>query len=154
MEDVSKMSGDEMVEKFEAGTFPPEMFHHGQHVRMAFHYLQRWPLLEALQRFSTALKRFATAAGKPERYHETVTWAFVFVIHERMEEDWEAFRERNNDLMGWPDNYVMRMYGEGILKDEKARERFRLPVTPPTPPKPKSTSTSAAHGYAGSGGDI
>ena len=130
MADASRMSAKEMVERFEAGTFPPEMFHHEQHVQMAFHYLQRWPLLEALQRFSSALKRFAAAAGKPGRYHETITWAFVFVIHERMEGvgDWEVFRTENTDLLGWPDNYVMRMYGEGVLKDESARKNFQLPV--------------------------
>jgi len=127
MENVDKMTEVEMVERFDAGTFPREMFHHEQHVRMAYLYLQRWPLLEALQRFSAALQRFATAAGKPERYHETVTWAFVFLIHERMEKDWETFQTRNKDLMEWPDNYVMRLYGEGILKDENARGKFVMP---------------------------
>jgi hypothetical protein len=50
----------------------------------SFLYLSRYPALEALQRFSTSLLRFAIARGKPGLYHETITWAFFLLIRERM----------------------------------------------------------------------
>ena len=43
---------------------------------LGFELSGRYPALEALQCFSAALSRFAVAQGKPESYHETITWAF------------------------------------------------------------------------------
>src|SRR5690349_22735558 len=76
------LSEDEFVARFEDATLPNESFHHRDHVRMAFLYLRRYPALEAIQRFSVALTRFAAAKGKPGLYNETVTWAFLFLIRE------------------------------------------------------------------------
>src|SRR5438445_6852519 len=62
----------DLIENFERGKL--EQFHHSDHVRMAFEYLCRYPALEALARFSEALRRFAAVQGKPHLYHETITW--------------------------------------------------------------------------------
>jgi hypothetical protein len=78
------MTDNEIIEQFEQSRAPGGSFHHADHIRVAFAYLSRYPALEALQRFSSALQRFATAQGKPGLYHETITWAYVFLIHERM----------------------------------------------------------------------
>jgi len=78
------MTDEELITGFENCTLPNESFHHADHVRVAFLYHSRYPALEALQRFSTSLTRFATAHGKPHLYHETVTWAFLLLIRERM----------------------------------------------------------------------
>src|SRR2546425_3669799 len=72
----------ELICNFERGKL--EQFHHSDHVRMAFEYLCRYPALEALGRFSDALRRFAAAQGKPNLYHETITWAYVLIIRQRM----------------------------------------------------------------------
>src|SRR5271167_3060685 len=77
------MTDEEFIASFESCDLASECFHHTDHVRMAFLYLRRYPAFEALQRFSTSLARFANAHGKPELYHETITWAFVFLIRER-----------------------------------------------------------------------
>src|SRR2546429_6001543 len=52
----------DLIENFERGKL--EQFHHSDHVRMAFEYLGRYPALEALARFSEALRRFAAVQGK------------------------------------------------------------------------------------------
>src|SRR5262249_39276388 len=57
-----EMSDAEIVDRFErAGV---DQFHHADHVRTAFAYLRTMPLLEALGRFTAALRRFAAAQGK------------------------------------------------------------------------------------------
>jgi hypothetical protein len=66
------MTEEELVASFENCTLPNESFHHADHVRMAFLYLCRYPALEALQRFSSSLTRFAAAHGQPDLYNETV----------------------------------------------------------------------------------
>ena len=90
------MTGDQLIKQFEDGTTPPAAFHHADHVRLAFEYLCRYSVLEALERFSDALKRFATARGKAQLYHETITWTYLLLIHERMAragcaQTWEEF---------------------------------------------------------------
>jgi len=68
------MTNQEITEEFEHGRAPRGSFHHADHIRVAFAYLSQYPVLEALQRFSDALQRFAAAQGKPGLYHETITY--------------------------------------------------------------------------------
>jgi hypothetical protein len=63
------MSNEELIRCFENDALPGD-FHHGDHVRLAFAYLCRYPVLQALEKFSSALKRFAAARGKTQLYNE------------------------------------------------------------------------------------
>src|ERR1051326_3298590 len=81
------MTNTEFIQRFEADAIPENSFHHTDHVQLAFAYLSEFPPLEALQKFSAALKRFATARGKSQLYHETITHAYFFLIRERMARD-------------------------------------------------------------------
>ena len=93
-----------LIAEFEDCRLAEGSFHHADHVRMAFLYLCRYPALEALHRFSTSLARFAAANGKPALYHQTVTWAFLLLIRERMarggpQQTWTGFADGNQDLL-------------------------------------------------------
>jgi hypothetical protein len=106
-----------------------EEFHHRDHVRVAWLYLRREPLLQALPAFVRDLRRFAAAKGKPGLYHETVTWAYVLLIHERMREheDFDGFAARNPDLLQWSPSALDRYYRSETLASERARGAFLLP---------------------------
>jgi hypothetical protein len=122
----------ELIERFEDCTLPEGRFHHIDHVRLAWLYLSRQPLAQALERFSAGLKRFAAAAGKPDRYHETITWAYLFLIHERMERDgrprsWEEFIAANPDLRARDGGVLGRLYNRETLDSSLARRVFVLP---------------------------
>jgi hypothetical protein len=126
------MTGDELIQQFEGGTTPRGAFHHADHVRLAFEYLYRYPVLEALEKFSAALKRFAAAQGKPQLYHETITWAYLFLIRERMaragrSRTWEEFAERNPDLLIWKGGVLGTLYRQETLDSDLARHTFVLP---------------------------
>jgi hypothetical protein len=126
------MSDDEFVARFEDCTIANESFHHADHVRMAYLYLCRYPAMEALQRFSTSLIRFATAHGKPQLYHETITWAFLFLIRERMArmgypQSWDEFAAGNADLLNWKENVLKKYYRAETLSSEFARKTFLFP---------------------------
>jgi len=126
------MEDQEFIERFEACTLPAENFHHEQHVRVVWLYLQRYPVLETLTRFSESLKRFATANGKPNLYHETITWAYVFLIHERLnregdEHSWEKFVAANGDLFDWKNSVLKSLYRDDTLRSELAKRTFILP---------------------------
>jgi hypothetical protein len=121
-----------LVRTFEAGEEPPGGFHHREHVRVAWWYLRQYPVAEALTRFSTALRRFAVARGKPDLYHETITTAFVLIINERLHAanppaGWSEFSEANADLLTWRPSVLDRYYRPETLASERARRTFLLP---------------------------
>jgi hypothetical protein len=125
------MTDDELIHAFETDTLPENSFHHADHVRLAFAYLSRYPVLEALERFATALKRFAAARGKSQLYSETVTHAYFFLIRERMARfagsAWEEFARSNADLLTWKGGILSRYYQEATLRSDLARTVFVFP---------------------------
>lgn len=125
------VSDEELISRFEGGAVSAESFHHADHVRLAFAYLRTYPVATALEKFSTALKRFAMSVGKPQRYHETITFAYLFLIRERMVRGscagWEEFARQNADLLDWEDGILNRYYRQETLKSELARQIFIFP---------------------------
>ena len=120
------------VAAFEAGQEPPGGFHHREHVRVAWYYLQQHSLPDALVRFSTALRRFAEAQRQPGLYHETITTAYLLIINERLdgaerELGWEAFADRHPDLLTWRPSVLDRYYHKDTLMSDRARRTFVLP---------------------------
>jgi len=125
------MDNEALIRCFESDLIPEEGFHHADHVRLAFAYLCEYPVLQALDKFASALKRFATARGKTQLYNETITCAYFFLIRERMARcegaSWEEFAQANPDLLVWKDGIVNRYYREATLKSDLARSVFILP---------------------------
>lgn len=120
------------IQQFEQTTLEP--FHHADHVRVAFAYLCRYPVLQALEKFSDGLKNFAAARGKEDLYNETITWAFVLLVRERMAragvESWEEFAQRNPDLLVWKGGIIDRYYTSETLGSDLARKVFVFPDRP------------------------
>jgi hypothetical protein len=125
------MSNLELIRRFESDSVPEDSFHHADHVRLAFAYLCEYPVLQALEKFAGALKRFAAARGKTQLYNETITCAYFFLIRERMARceaaDWEDFAYRNPDLLIWKGGILGRYYNDATLKSELARAVFLFP---------------------------
>lgn len=122
---------DELIRCFEAGEVPAEGFHHEQHVRVAWNYVTRHPLADALERFKSGLKRFALAQGKPNLYHETITIAYVLLINERVDRSktcgWDRFVAENPDLLQWKPSVLDRYYTQEALWSDRARQEFVEP---------------------------
>ncbi len=129
------MTNEEIIKKFEQGWVPAGSFHRSDHIRVAFAYLSQYPVLEALQKFCAALQRFAVAQGKPHLYHETITWAYLFLIRERMlragdPRTWEEFAAANPDLLTWEretGGILAQYYQPETLASAAARATFLLP---------------------------
>ena len=120
---------EEVIHRFESGSV--DSFHHADHVRLAFAYLNQYPVLQALEKFASALKSFAASRGKTQLYHETITHAYFFLIRERMARcaavGWEEFAHQNSDLLQWKDGILNRYYQETTLKSDLARKVFVFP---------------------------
>lgn len=130
------MTDEEFIAAFEAGLVRNENFHHQEHVRMGFLYMSRFPVLEGVRRFSEGLQRLAAASGRPNLYHETITWAFLLLIRERLARarqhsgslpSWDEFAAENRDLLRGKDHVLKEYYRDETLKSELARKTFILP---------------------------
>jgi hypothetical protein len=86
------MTDDTFLSRFEAASLPS--FDHRDHLRVAFAYARRGGVEHAVVRARDGLRRFATAHGEPERYHDTQTiaWARVVAHHAvNSRDDFDAF---------------------------------------------------------------
>jgi hypothetical protein len=125
------MDDESLVRFFEAATSPPRGFHHGDHVHVAWWYLRQYDLPDAIVRFCVGLRQFATAQGKPELFHETITVAYLLLINERLDGRrdlaWEEFAARNADLLLWKPSILTRYYREDTLASARAKRTFVMP---------------------------
>ena len=127
------MTDAEFLAALEAATLPESAFTHREHVRAAYLYLRRGSFGAALDAMAAALRRYAAAQGRPDRYHETMTVAFMALINERLAGDgdpgsWPAFAACHPDLLGR--GLLAAYYPAAFLADERARRVFRLrPLT-------------------------
>ena len=118
-----------LLDGFENATLAPGTFHHEEHVRVAWLYFQRHEPAEAVARFSRGIRRLVTALGAADKYHETITGAYLLLIGERFEagESWEAFAARSPDLLDSSGAILRRYYSAELLASDRARARFVLP---------------------------
>ena len=127
------MTDDEFLHAFDAGALPPAQFDHAAHLRAARALLLRAPFLEACARMRDGLRALARAAGRPALYHETVTVAFMSLVHARVATapgaDWQAFVAAHPELS---DRALLRRhYRAATLAAPEARERFVLETLAP-----------------------
>jgi hypothetical protein len=119
--------------RFVRGEADPASFSHREHVRMGFDLLRRYDFVETALCYSRALSAMTAKIGKPERFHQTTTIAFLSLIAERLEAfegaDFESFAQSNPHLF---DRRVLtRIYRPERLASASARRTFLLP-TPDT----------------------
>ncbi len=111
------MTDDEFVAAFERCTLPPSAFHHRDHIRLARIYLDRLGLDAATIQFAESLKRFATHLGKSEKYHETMTIAWMRLV---------AGSPREHAALLDKD-HLYRYYSRELLDSPEARMGFVEP---------------------------
>ncbi len=126
------MTDDDFIAQLEACTLPEDRFHHADHLHAAWLYLSRFPASEAIARFSQALRSYAASLGKADRYHETITWAFLLLLNERIHGSeaaatWEQFAAAHRDLFEWKNSILLNYYREETLQSELARRVFVMP---------------------------
>ena len=118
----------DFVAALDACTLP--VLDHVGHVRAAWSCSMQWPLPRVLEELPAKLKRYAASKGQPGIYHETVTYAFACLIHERVvragDHTWPEFLRENRDLLD--SRLLTRYYDESVLDSEAARHHFVFPA--------------------------
>ncbi len=117
------------LERFRRGRLDPARFTHREHVRLAFEMLRRYDFPDSAVRYSAGLRRLCVRAGRPEKFHQTVTLAFLSLIAERLaaqaHRDFASFAAANPDLFA--PGVLERRYSPQRLGSDAARATFLLP---------------------------
>lgn len=126
------MNDADFLRALESCELPEHEFGHAGHVRAAYLYLQGSDFAAALARIRRSIKAYATRLGKPDRYHETITVAYLALVQQHMFErgdggGWAAFARDNPELFN--KSLLQRFYPPEQLNSDTARNIFLLPVT-------------------------
>src|SRR5262249_2428340 len=73
----TNMNDMEFVRAFESCKLPPDLFHHRDHIRLAWIYLHQYGADQAVTRIAASIRNYAAHLGKSDKYHETVTVAWM-----------------------------------------------------------------------------
>jgi len=121
---------DPLVEAFEHATLDPSAFHHREHLYVAWCYLRALPLEDALARYVHHLRRLTVALGVPHKFHATLTWAYVVLLREAMDQSpnlgFDELLTRHPVLLDRHAAFAP-YYERAQLDSEEARRRFVLP---------------------------
>src|ERR1700684_2157842 len=95
---------EEFLAALETCSLSAREFDHAAHVRAASLYSRSGDLASALAKISRAIKSFADSLGKPDRYNETITVAYLALIQQTLHVsgdggDWEGFVQANQGLL-------------------------------------------------------
>jgi hypothetical protein len=124
------MTDEEFLGALERCELAANAFTHAAHVRAGYLYLRAGGFDAALGRIRAAIRRYAAHLGKADKYHETITVAYLALIQQRLCErgdagGWRRFCEENQDLFD-PD-LLLGHYRRSELESELARRIFILP---------------------------
>jgi hypothetical protein len=122
---------DPLVDAFERATIDPTAFHHREHLYVAWCYLRALPLEEALARYVHHLRILAAALGAPQKFHATMTWAYVVLLDAAMRRaphaTFDELLSDNPALLDHRNGALYDHYARAELESDEARTRFVLP---------------------------
>jgi len=134
------MNDETLLRRFEAGEISPEEWHHREHIRLAYLYLVRWPMAEALRRMRVGLHLVNAAQKVPDTlergYHETLTQGWMQLVQVELLKDGpavdsEAFLEAHCHLQARRALYFF--YTRARLRSAEAKAQFIEPDLAPLP---------------------
>jgi hypothetical protein len=110
-------------------------FGHRQHVHLTWLAVRRHSVAEASELIAGGIRQAASDAGAPEKYHATMTRAWVELVRfhtaEHPDPDFSAFLARNPALLD--KRLLGRFYRPDTLAGEAARQRWVEPDLVPFP---------------------
>jgi hypothetical protein len=132
-----------LVARFEDCTQPVAQFRHRQHLQVAWWLLRGESLLSAMPRFIDGLRRYAASIGQAQIYHETMTWAYLLLVHDRLERagrqrSWDEFERDHPEL--FTRELVHAYWKPETLASPLARRTFIFPDAPAAASSPSAAN--------------
>lgn len=126
----------EFVRAFESCELTNEGFHHRDHIRLAWIYLRRHGEPEARRRIAAGIRKFASHHNKSEKYHETITLAWLRLVADAMgrvpqDAGFDELASLCPELL--EKRTLERYYSSALLNSEAARTGWMEPDLRPLP---------------------
>lgn len=133
---ASVWSDEDFLRAFEDLSFPAELFHHREHLRVAWLYLQSSDASRAAERMAGGIRRFANHHGATQKYHHTLTLAWMRLVAAALVETpegktFERFMAAHPELSD--KNLLAKYYSNELLQSAVAREGWAEPDLQPLP---------------------
>jgi hypothetical protein len=77
---TAPLSDDAVLQAFEACQLDPGKFHHADHIRLAWLYVQRYGAHPAEALLLEGIPKLAQHAGAPQKFHYTATVAWTRLV--------------------------------------------------------------------------
>jgi len=127
------MTDTEFLRAFENCEIATTDFRHRDHLRLTWTYLQHYGP-EAAPRMAASIRRFAAHHGKNDKYHETVTIAWMCLVADCAKSGVPSFQALIDTHPELLDKTALReFYSDSLLQSGQARTRFVPPDLKPLP---------------------
>jgi hypothetical protein len=129
-------SDEDFLRAFEDLSFPADLFHHREHLRVAWLYLKSSDASRAGERMSEGIRRFANHHGATQKYHHTLTLAWMRLVAAALVEtpEGDTFAQFINAQPQLQDTKLLdKYYSKELLQTAAAREAWVQPDLQPLP---------------------
>jgi len=129
-------SDEDFLCAFEDLSFPLSQFHHREHLRVAWLYLKSSDATRATERMAAGIRRYANHHGATQKYHHTLTLAWMRLVAASLVETPEGhnftqFLAEHTEL--GDQGLVRKYYSAELLQTGGAREGWVEPDLQPLP---------------------
>ena len=133
---ASARSDEDFLCAFEDLSFPANQFHHREHIRVAWLYLKSSDATRAAERMTAGILRFANHHGATQKYHHTLTLAWMRLVAAALVEtpdgyDFAKFLAEHSEL--GDKDLLKKYYSPELLQTNEAREGWVEPDLQPLP---------------------
>ena len=116
--------------------FPVELFHHLEHIRLAWIYASAFTPEESSSRMAAAVASFAAHHGAARKYHHTITLAWMRLVQQALRSehpsaDFAAFVAAHPELLD--QQLLSRYFSSERLQVPDARTSWLSPDLLPLP---------------------
>ena len=129
-------SDEDFLRAFEDLSFPAEHFHHLEHIRVAWLYLKSSDATRAAERMTAGIRRFANHHGARQKYHHTLTLAWMRLVAAALVEtpEGQTFQQFLGEHAELADKDLLKKYySSELLQAIAAREGWVEPDLQPLP---------------------
>ena len=131
MNEQYQLTDLEFSNAFKNATLDPKLFNHEAHLRLAWIYIDRDGIEEAITQVCSQITNYATSLGAANKYNETVTIAAVrAVYHFYLKSKSDNFRDFIEEFPRLKNNFkdlLAQHYGIDIFNSEVAKCSFLEP---------------------------
>lgn len=117
------MTDREFIQAFEDTTLEP--FHHRDHLRVTWLYVQQYGEDGTRPRLAQAILRYAAARNVAEKYHETITQTWIYLVAAAKSPSFDAMLESYPHFLD--KKFLDRFYSPALLQSPEARRQWVEP---------------------------